>query len=576
MTGASEPGATGDVAYSRARRRVLPLAAVPLPTLPATALDSFDSDDVVRRLSRIEILRALPPEEVLGLVPRVAAARVGKGNRLMTRGDVGDSLYFIESGTARVERPDADPVFVGAGSAVGEAALLTGEPRSATVTAETDLSVWVIAKGDFDELVQRSPALRGALEALMAARQSGRAPALPSEQWWVSIAIRAIEARYRGLTLWQLLMGIGLWMWVAQLFNARAGLVAEEDWEFAFAIYRLVSGMLIVQGACEAFVLAVERLGARLRWDGFISGTVGSLFSTLPEFVVIAFLVRVDPLAAFVTAAVTIFNNALVFSIYAFFLPKDRRGAFAIPRSLTIAGGEIMIAGAAVTLLVGIVMLVLRVATPVTALRGADLIAIGLVLMMIYAYYVLTLVRYYAEGKDDEESLPPDPDRLGHDVRWGGIVAMFLLGGLGAYAAGESIGGFADAALDHLGLPTIPTAAALAFFAGISEYIIVFKAHRRGELGIALSNTFGGLTQVMFLLLPFAMLVIGVLGLATGQAAYAIPISVVTMLLVLLLFPLFYALHQHMEMEGTLSNLDAASMTGIYLLLLYFLFTSPG
>ncbi|MBI1968011.1 MAG: hypothetical protein HYS40_08480 [Gemmatimonadetes bacterium] len=146
---------------------------------------------------------------------------------------------------------------------------------------------------------------------------------------------------------------------------------------------------------------------------------------------------------------------------------------------------------------------------------------------------------------------------------------------VGAYCGGEAIGSFADTALRRLGLPTIPTAAALAFFAGISEYIIVYKSHRRGELGIALSNVFGGLTQVMFLLLPCGLILIGVSGLVGAGARFAVPINEATMLLMLLLFPLFYALHQHVEQEKTLSNLDAASMTGIYLLLLYFLFTSP-
>lgn len=44
------------------------------------------------------------------------------------------------------------------------------------------------------------------------------------------------------------------------------------------------------------------------------------------------------------------------------------------------------------------------------------------------------------------------------------------------------------------------------------------------------------------------------------------------MLLTLLLF---HTLHQYVEREKALTNLDAAGMTGIYLLLLYFLFTSP-
>jgi Ca2+/Na+ antiporter len=285
--------------------------------------------------------------------------------------------------------------------------------------------------------------------------------------------------------------------------------------------------------------------------------------------------VLVEPLAAFVTAVVTIFNNALVFSIYSFFLPKDRKGAFAMPRSVTAAGGEILIAGGAITLIVGIVMLVVRLEGAKTALEGIDLLGIGIVLIAIYGYYVLTLLRYYGEGKDDEESVPVDPHVLGHDVSWRGIGTMFTLGIVGAYCGGESIGAFADTALKHLGLPTIPTAAALAFFAGISEYIIVYKSHQRGELGIALSNVFGGLTQVMFLLLPFGMMVIGTAGLLGRGAHFVVPINVATLLLMLLLFPLFHTLHQYVEQEKALTNLDAAGMTGIYLLLLYFLFTSP-
>lgn len=534
------------------------------------------ADDVLRRLGRIEILRALPPEEIQALAPSVRRAAVPAGTRLMEQGAAGDALFFIEHGAARVERAESPEVVrVGAGGVVGETALLTGEPRSATVTAETELAVWRVEKAAFDRIVARSPNLKRALEKLVEQRRQGVAPALPSAQFWVATALRSLEARYRGLTTWQLLMGAGLLMWGLAALNEGMALVDTTAHELALALFELVTGLLVLQGSCEAFIHGVERLGARRRWDGFISGTVGSLLSTLPEFVVIAFLVRVEPLAAFVTAVVTIFNNALAFSIYSFFLPKDRRGAFAMPRSLTIAGGEILIAGGAITLIVGMVMLVLRTGGVKDALAGVDLIGIGLVLLAIYGYYVVTLVRYYGEGKDDVESTPPPPDRLGHDTSWSAIATMFALGVAGAYCGGEAIGAFAETALGGLGLPTIPTSAALAFFAGISEYIIVFKSHRRGELGIALSNVFGGLTQVMFLLLPFGMIVIGVLGLAGGGASYVVPINVATLLLMLLLFPLFYALHQYVEQDKALTNLDAAGMTGIYLLLLYFLFTSP-
>jgi len=534
----------------------------------------LDTDDILRRLGRIDILRALPPEEVQALVPSVERFAYPTGAELMRQGEQGDALYFIESGTASVVRDGAAGVQVGAGSVVGEAALLTGEVRSATVTAQTRMDVWRVGKKEFDEVVARSPNLKQALEQLVESRRTGVVQKLPSPAFWVATALRAAEARYRGLTTWELLMFGGLVLWVALMFNEHRPVLDHERFGFLLAALQLGAGLLVIQGSCEAFIHGVERLGARLKWDGFISGTLGSLLSTLPEFVVIAFLVAVEPLAAFVTAVVTIFNNALAFSIYSFFLPKDRKGAFAMPRSLTIAGGQILIAGGAIALIVGVVMLIHKVGEGKPALDPIDLIGIGAVLLLIYGYYIRTLVQFYGEGKDDVESVPPDPDRLGHDTRWPSIVGMFALGIVGAYAGGESIGAFAETALGQLGLPTIPTAAALAFFAGLSEYIIVYKSHRRGELGIALSNAFGGLTQVMFMLLPFSMIVIGLFGTVTGRPEFAVPVTSATLLLMLLLFPLFYVLHEYLEQEKNISNLDAAGMTGIYLLLLYFLFTA--
>lgn len=534
-----------------------------------------DPQDVLQRLSAIDLLRALPAEEIQELVPHAELLRIPQGLRFIDEGEVGDALYFIETGTARVERDEAGVVaFVGAGSVIGEVALLTGTRRNASVYAETDLWVWRIAEQDFGALVERSPNLHDALEQVAARRATGEPPApLPSRQFWVATALHAIEARSRGVRAWQAIMGLGLLLWAA-LFAHERGMAIPVP-PAAIAVLHLAAGLLVLQGACEAFLLGVERLGARRRWDGFISGTVGSLISMLPEFVVIGFLVAVEPLAAFVTAVITIFNNALIFSLYSFFLPKDRSGAFAMPRSLTVAGGEILIAGGAISLIVGLVMLILNAGGQVDVLDRFDLVGIASILIVTFGYYVYTLFQYYGEGLDDRESVPPDPQPLGYSTGLSGIVGMFALGVVGAYTGGEAIGAFAETAISGLGWPTIPTAAMLAFFAGISEIIIVYKSHRRGELGVALSNAFGGMTQVMFLLMPFALLMIGILGMTGGGALYTIPINVTTMLLMLLLFPLFYALHQYLEQEKQLTDLDAVGMTGIYVLLLYFLFTSP-
>ncbi|HET7768482.1 MAG TPA: sodium/calcium exchanger protein, partial [Chloroflexota bacterium] len=221
----------------------------------------------------------------------------------------------------------------------------------------------------------------------------------------------------------------------------------------------------------------------------------------------------------------------------------------------------------------GLAMLGLRGETHKTSFAGVDLIFMGVGLLVVFGYYNVSLIRNFARGPEEEQ--PADPHTLGHPTAWPGIIGLFILGIVGAVVGGEAISGFADTAINAFRLPEIPTAIGLAFFAGISEYVIVYKAHKKGELGIALSNVFGGITQVMFLLWPFSLIVIGLYGLI-GFTSHVIPINFNTSMLILLMFPLFYVLLEYIEEDHTLSNLDAAAMTFIYLMLLYILiFMSP-
>ncbi len=123
---------------------------------------------ILRRLSQIDLLRALPPEEVQAIAPWVHHESHVAGARIIEQGAGGDAMYFIESGIARVTRDGQTQRWdVGAGSLVGETALLTGETRSATVTAQTEISLWRVDKAAFDKLVAESPNLRSALERLV-------------------------------------------------------------------------------------------------------------------------------------------------------------------------------------------------------------------------------------------------------------------------------------------------------------------------------------------------------------------------------------------------------------------------
>jgi len=129
---------------------------------------------------------------------------------------------------------------------------------------------------------------------------------------------------------------------------------------------------------------------------------------------------------------------------------------------------------------------------------------------------------------------------------------------------------FAQTAIGELNLNPIATAVCLAVFAGMSEYVILWRAHRKREYGIALANAFGGITQVMFLVLPFTLLAIGLYeaGLGAVHADLPIVFSLSNVLLFVLLFPTFYVLIALIEEDHTLGALDTITMLAIFLLVI--------
>lgn len=558
------------------------------PTLLYVERKSQPSPEtVLHKLSAVPMIRGLPPEEVHVLIPHVRAIEARAGTTVVEAGSSDRSLYLVLEGELDVLPADgsSEPLrTMGPGDPFGDVALVTGSPRDTAVRARTNVQLLKLKKEDFDELVAFSPALTQAVKELAETHSrwgsdaSTAAPArhAPSERAWKSVALRSVRARRRGLHPWHYINIIGGLFWLALWANEQVGWFPEDENQLLVLALQLVTGLLLIDGASEALIMATDRTGARFNWDGFTSGTIGSLVETAPEFFVIAFLVLVDPFAAWLTSAITLFNNGIFFSLYSFFLPKDQKGGYVMPLSLAKAGSEVLIAGSGIALIVGLVMMGSRIEGTKSALVALDLIVLSLVFIGIYCYYQYVAIKYYSEGYDGKEGAghAPAPGTLGHETSWGAIIFPAVIGLVASYFGGEAIGAFADTAINKLHLPTVPTAAAIAFFAGLSELFVVGQAHRRGEIGIALSNVFGGLTQVQTLLLPFCMGIIGVYGIATGQfGTYNVPINIQTMMLMILQFPLLYVLLAYIQEDHTMNNLDAAAMTGIYLLLLYFLFS---
>ncbi len=158
---------------------------------------------LLARLARVDLLRSLPPEEMEDVLLCVQPARFAAGDTIFRRGETGDALYLIVEGSVAVlasdRADDAETIVLARlaeGQSFGEIAVLTGEPRTATVAALTDVELLKIAKEPFDELLDCSPRLRQAVEALNSQRILQNVAALreqPDAADWQKLALANIQ-----------------------------------------------------------------------------------------------------------------------------------------------------------------------------------------------------------------------------------------------------------------------------------------------------------------------------------------------------------------------------------------------
>lgn len=118
--------------------------------------------------NRLDELRAIDAfsectdEELARIDSLVTEASIPAGRTIMTEGKPGLEFIAIRQGTALVTRDGARLGELGPGDIVGEMALLDEElhPRSATVTAQSDMRVLVMNAGEFTSLLRESPSVR--------------------------------------------------------------------------------------------------------------------------------------------------------------------------------------------------------------------------------------------------------------------------------------------------------------------------------------------------------------------------------------------------------------------------------
>jgi Cyclic nucleotide-binding domain len=99
------------------------------------------------------------------------------GDIIITEGDPGDSLFVLASGVAKAYvRKDGRQTFarrMEEGTFFGEISILSGKPRTATVTAATDCELLELDRATLDEITSSHPSVRAVLEDFYIQRASG-------------------------------------------------------------------------------------------------------------------------------------------------------------------------------------------------------------------------------------------------------------------------------------------------------------------------------------------------------------------------------------------------------------------
>jgi CRP-like cAMP-binding protein len=99
----------------------------------------------------------LDPEAFVETFKRLQLSSHKEGSVILREGEAGDSLLIVVSGHVEVSRDGASLAKLGPGMVIGEMALITGAPRSATVIAHEDVEVFTLERKDVEALAAQKP-----------------------------------------------------------------------------------------------------------------------------------------------------------------------------------------------------------------------------------------------------------------------------------------------------------------------------------------------------------------------------------------------------------------------------------
>jgi hypothetical protein len=121
------------------------------------------------------LFRGMSSEEIVAVIRGVRLLSFGPGHIVVTEGEPGDSLFVVTTGLCRawVRSPTGKYMEVrqlGEGDFFGEISILTGQPRSATITTATPAELLELSRESLDSIIRTHPRVKQVLEEFHARR----------------------------------------------------------------------------------------------------------------------------------------------------------------------------------------------------------------------------------------------------------------------------------------------------------------------------------------------------------------------------------------------------------------------